>query len=81
MIDGGVTAGERLCNFLNHRLLKSDVWGDLEEILGVTGRSAHLVLFSRVGCGDAHRPNCDGRAISQRLLRNARRSGFSKGLY
>ena len=47
MIDGGVTAGERLCNFLNHRLLKSDVWGDLEEILGVTGRSAHLVLFFR----------------------------------
>jgi hypothetical protein len=47
MIDGGVTAGEQLCNFLNHRLLKSDVWGDLEEILAVTGRSAHLVLFFR----------------------------------
>jgi hypothetical protein len=47
MIDGGVTAGERLCNFLNRRLLKSDVWGDLEELLSVTGRSAHLVLFFR----------------------------------
>jgi hypothetical protein len=47
MIDGGVTAGEHLCNFLNHRLLKSGVWDDLEEILGVTGRSAQLVLFFR----------------------------------
>ena len=47
MIDGGVTAGERLCNFVNHRLLKSDVWGTLEGLLDTTGRSAQLVLFFR----------------------------------
>lgn len=47
MIDGGVTSGEQLCKFVNHKLLKSDVWSDLEGILGVTGRSVHLVAFYR----------------------------------
>jgi hypothetical protein len=47
MIDVGVTAGEQLCNFVNHRLLKNDVWGTLEGVLEFTGRSAHLVPFFR----------------------------------
>jgi hypothetical protein len=47
MIDSGVTAGERLCNFVNHKLLAGDAWGDLENLLGATGRAPQLVDFYR----------------------------------
>lgn len=47
MIDNGITAGERLCNFVNHRLLAGDVWAELEALLDVTGRAEHLVFFYR----------------------------------
>ena len=47
MIDCGVTAGERLCNFVNHKFLAGHVWNDLGVILDVTGRSLDLVLFFR----------------------------------
>jgi hypothetical protein len=47
MIDCGVTAGERLCNFVNHKLLAGDVWSDLENLLDATGRAPHLVAFYR----------------------------------
>ncbi|WP_348261790.1 HNH endonuclease [Telmatobacter sp. DSM 110680] len=47
MIDGGITSGERLCNFVNHRLLSDGVWSDLELLLESTGRSTQLVAFFR----------------------------------
>jgi hypothetical protein len=47
MIDCGITAGERLCNFLNHRLLAGGAWNDLELLLNTTGRSKQLVAFFR----------------------------------
>jgi hypothetical protein len=47
LIDNGVTAGEQLCNFLLHRLLKNQVWWDLERTLQVTGRARDLVRFYR----------------------------------
>jgi hypothetical protein len=47
MIDFGVTAGERLCNFINHKLLASPVWNDLNGILSVTGRASALVALYR----------------------------------
>lgn len=36
-----------MCNYLNHRLLKSAAWGDLGILLAVTGRAEHLVEFFR----------------------------------
>src|ERR1035441_5533523 len=47
MIDRGVTAGEQLCNFVNHRFLAGPVWNDLGALLDVTGRSPDLVVFFR----------------------------------
>ena len=47
MIDHGVTAGERLCNLINHRILKGDAWGSLEVLLNPTGRPDQLVRFFR----------------------------------
>jgi hypothetical protein len=47
MIDSGITSGERLCNFLNHRLLAGGAWNDLELLLNATGRSSQLVVFFR----------------------------------
>jgi hypothetical protein len=47
MIDCGVTAGERLCNFVNHKLLAGPVWNALEGHLDSTGRAIHLVSFYR----------------------------------
>ena len=47
MIDCGVTGGERLCNFVNHRLLQSDAWQSLQDTLEVTGRAAELAQFYR----------------------------------
>ena len=47
MIDHGVTAGERLCNLINHKILKGDAWSSLELLLDPTGRSEQLVQFFR----------------------------------
>jgi HNH endonuclease len=47
MIDSGVTAGELLCNFVNHRFLSSSVWTELQGLLDVTGRASDLVIFYR----------------------------------
>lgn len=47
MIDCGITSGERLCNFLNHRLLAGEAWNDLELLLDSTGRAKPLVEFYR----------------------------------
>lgn len=47
MIDCGITSGERLCNFLNHKLLAGGAWNDLELLLDPTGRPKQLVRFFR----------------------------------
>lgn len=47
MIDNVVTEGERLCNFINHRLLASAPWDNLAEALQPTGRQSALVDFYR----------------------------------
>src|ERR1039458_223286 len=47
MIDNGVTCGERLCNFINHRLLRGSVWNDLEDLLDPTGCPTQLIAFFR----------------------------------
>lgn len=41
------TDGERLCNFINHRLLASAPWASLASALGSTGRPSELVDFYR----------------------------------
>ena len=47
VIDNAVTDGERLCNFVNHRLLASVPWDTLAFALEPTGRPADLVEFYR----------------------------------
>jgi HNH endonuclease len=47
MVDNSVTDGEKLCNFLNHRLLASAPWDALASALEHTGRHAELVEFYR----------------------------------
>lgn len=47
MIDKVATDGERLCNFINHRLLGSVPWDTLAEALQPTGRHSALVDFYR----------------------------------
>jgi hypothetical protein len=47
MIDSPVTDGERLCNYINHRLLRFAPWQELGVTLEATGRSGELVDFYR----------------------------------
>lgn len=47
MIDNSATDGERLCQFVNHRLLVGAPWGALGSALESTGRHADLVEFYR----------------------------------
>jgi len=47
VIDNAVTDGERLCNFVNHRLLASVPWDTLAFALEPTGRPADLIEFYR----------------------------------
>ncbi len=47
MIDNGVTDGEHLCRYLNHRLLASAPWEPLATALEMTGRASQLVGFYR----------------------------------
>jgi hypothetical protein len=47
MIDSGTTSGERLCNLINHRILKGTEWGSLGLLLEPTGRSDQLIDFFR----------------------------------
>ena len=47
MIDNGVTDGEHLCRYLNHRLLAPAPWEQLASALELTGRATHLVDFYR----------------------------------
>jgi hypothetical protein len=43
MIDNAATDGERLCNYINHRLLASVAWNMLAADLETTGRASVLV--------------------------------------
>jgi hypothetical protein len=47
MIHNAATDGERLCNFINNRLLASAQWDALAEALESTGRSPDLLGFYR----------------------------------
>lgn len=47
MINNAATDGERLCNFVNHRLLGSVPWDSLAFALEPTGRHLDLVEFYR----------------------------------
>jgi hypothetical protein len=47
MIDYSATDGERLCNYINHRLLASSSWESLALALAPTGRASDLVDFYR----------------------------------
>jgi len=47
MIDNSATDGERLCNYINHRLLGSSPWEALGLALEPTGRSRDLIDFYR----------------------------------
>jgi hypothetical protein len=47
MIDHSATDGERLCNYINHRLLSSSSWEALALALEPTGRASDLIDFYR----------------------------------